>query len=89
MGILLYGVYFMFSLLAVGIVFYWMVMISNPPVLFSMSMELKQYSMMIVLSHAVIMSFFVRLAWVNLSYLSGYPNVYGKEQNISKIYRVI
>ena len=77
LGIFLYGLYFLFSLSSVGMVFYWMANISNPSVLLMMSMELKQFSLIIVLSHTVIMSFFVRLAWVNLSYLSGYPNVYG------------
>ena len=77
LNIFLYGLYYLFSIVTVGYVYYWMDKLSSPPVFFTMGQSLKVYAMYVIISHTIIMAFYARLAWLTLIYVTGYPNPYG------------
>jgi len=78
-NILLYAIYFLGAICCVGYVFYWMAILSNPPVLLLFAQKYRGMVSMIIVLNFAIMMMFTFVTYMTLNYIAGYPNGYGKK----------
>jgi hypothetical protein len=80
LNILLYGLYFLGAICAVGFVFYWVAILSKPVAILILAQKVRGMLLLFLMFNFTVMVLFTYVAYITLNYISGFPNGWGKEK---------
>jgi hypothetical protein len=80
LNILLYGLYFLGAICAVGFVFYWVAILSKPVAILILAQKIRGMLLLFMMFNFTAMVLFTYVAYITLNYIAGYPNGWGKDK---------